>query len=376
MSDGLVSVVVPTYNRARCVGRAIESALGQTYGDVSVIVVDDGSTDDTRALVNDVYGRDRRVRYVHQANAGVSAARNHGIRLADGGFTALLDSDDVWKPFKLEVQLACLRAFPDAGMVWSDMTAVGTGGELVAERYLTRYYSAYRLFAKSDLFDRSLPLVEIVPERTVEVGSERAYAGEIYAQMAMGNLVHTSTVLLRRERLMAAGSFDETVRSGEDHEFHLAVCRAGRVAYVDLPTVLYEVGGADALTTAEFNVPMASHFLRTLTRALERDPIRIRNRIPEQTISEVLADAHSWLGETLLRAGDVREGQRHLLQSLRVRPGQPRVAGLYATAFLPRGVSERIRGVYRELKQRLRRNRGTGSGPLASRDRADRESSA
>jgi GT2 family glycosyltransferase len=353
MTDGLVSIIVPTYNRARCVGRAIESALAQTYDEVSVIVIDDGSTDDTRTLVNDTYGRDSRVRYVRQENRGVSAARNHGIRLATGAFTALLDSDDVWKPFKLEVQLACLRAFPAAGMVWSDMTAVDTRGQLVAERYLTQYYGTYRMFTKSDLFDRSRPLAEVVPARTAEVHAALAYEGDIYPQMAMGNLVHTSTVLLRRERLADAGTFDETVRTGEDHEFHLAACRAGRVAFVDVPTILYEVGAADALTNAEHQVPIARHFLQTMTGALERDSDRIRSRVPEPIISEILADTHRWLGENLLGAGAVREGREHLRRSLRIKPVQPRVAALYATALLPRAAGQRLREVYRELKQRL-----------------------
>ena len=171
--------------------------------------------------------------------------------------------------------------------------------------------------------------------------------------MAMGNLVHTSTVLLRRERLAAAGFFNEAVRSGEDHEFHLAACRAGRVAFIDLPTILYEVGSADALTKAEQGVPIARHFLSTLTRALERDPDRIRSRVAERTISAVLADAHGWLGEALMRAGEVREGRAHLLRSLRIRPGQLRVAGLYAMASLPRGAGERMGMVYRELKQKF-----------------------
>jgi glycosyltransferase involved in cell wall biosynthesis len=353
VSDGLVSIIVPTYNRARCISRAIESALGQTYGEVSVIVIDDGSTDETRALVNDTYGRDPRVRYVHQENRGVSAARNHGIRLVTGDFAALLDSDDVWKPFKLEVQLACLRAFPDAGMVWSDMTAVDPRGALVSERYLAKYYAAHRMFTRSDLFDRSVPLSEVVPARAKEAGDALAYEGDIYAYIAMGNLVHTSTALLRRQRLTAAGFFDETVRTGEDHEFHIATCRAGRVAFADIPTILYEVGSADALTMVDHAVPTARHFLFTLTRALEQDPDRIRRRIPEQTITEVLADAHRWLGESLIKAGEVREGKGHLLRSLRIKPNQLRVAGLYATALLPEGAGERIKGVYRQLKQRI-----------------------
>lgn len=192
-----------------------------------------------------------------------------------------------------------------------------------------------------------------MPARRAEVGVERAYSGDIYAPMAMGNLVHTSTVLLRRERAAAAGWFDESVRSGEDHEFHLAACRAGRVAFADVPTILYEVGSEDALSSGALSVTMARHFLRTLTRALEWDPTRIRSRIPRRTISHVLADAHRWLGEALIASGEAREGRSHLLQSLRVHPGQPRVAALYAAGFLPRQTGDRLRGVLRGIKGRI-----------------------
>jgi glycosyltransferase involved in cell wall biosynthesis len=351
MSDGLVSIIIPTYNRAHCLGRAIDSALAQTYADIDVIVVDDGSTDATRALVEGAYGKDPRVRYVHQPNRGVSAARNHGIRLVKGDFAALLDSDDVWLPFKIELQIACLRAFPDAGMVWSDMTAVHTDGHRVSERYLKQFYSTYRLFSSDDLFDQSLPLATVAPGLAEAVGAYRLYSGDIFSHMVMGNLVHTSTVLLRRDRLLASGLFDEAVRTGEDHEFHLATCRAGRVAFADLPTILYEVGAADALTRDEFNVTMARHFLSTLTRSLARDRTRIR--LPQATIDGVLADAHRWLGESLIGEGKRREGQQHLLQSLRIQPRQPRVAGHYAAAFLPPAVRERVIEVYREVKDRL-----------------------
>ncbi|HEY3821723.1 MAG TPA: glycosyltransferase [Polyangiaceae bacterium] len=352
MSGALVSIIVPTYNRAHCVGRAVASALEQTHADVDVIVIDDGSTDETRALVLDTYGVDPRVRYVHQENRGVSAARNRGIRLVKGEFAALLDSDDVWKPWKLDLQLACLDALPEAGMVWSDMSGKEPSGALISERYLRRYYGAYRLFSTDDLFDRSLPLAEVAPDLGTVVGAHRLYSGDIFAPMVMGNLVHTSTVLLRRERLDAAGFFDESVRSGEDHEFHLNTCRAGRVAFADLPTMDYEVGAPDALSGDKFNVPMARHFLSTLTRELESERHRIR--LPQATIDHVLADAHLWLGESLIGHDERREGRRHLLRSLLVDPRQPRVAGLYAAAFLPRGARERLVGAYRELKRRLR----------------------
>src|SRR5947207_692803 len=116
MDEPLVSIVVPTYNRAYCLPRTIDSALAQTYASVEVIVVDDGSKDDTAALVRARYGSDGRVQMISQQNAGVAAARNTGMAAARGDYVALLDSDDVWQPWKLELQMACMRAHPDVGM--------------------------------------------------------------------------------------------------------------------------------------------------------------------------------------------------------------------------------------------------------------------
>lgn len=351
MNAGLVSVIIPTYNRADCIAKAIDSVLGQTYGDIEVILIDDGSKDDTRAVINDTYGKDERVRYVHQQNGGVSAARNHGIRLVKGAYAALLDSDDVWKPFKLELQLACLKAFPDAGMVWTNMTAVDTDGRVEAEYYLKTFYTAYRWFSSNDLFDQSRSLAEIEPDLALVVGDRRVYSGEIYSQMIMGNLVHTSTVLLTRERLGQAGFFDESRRSGEDHEFHLRACRAGRVAFVDVPSILYQVGRTDQLTRPEYKVQMATKFLSVVTSALEQDRDRIK--LPPHMIDEVLADAHGWLGEALFESGSQREARPHMRQSLRHKPGQLRLLRLYATAFLPPAAQQQIRYAYQEVKKRL-----------------------
>ncbi len=233
-------------------------------------------------------------------------------------------------------------------MVWSDMTARDPAGAVVAERYLRRFYGGYRMFPMDDLFDQSLPMADLVPELRDVVGAERVYCGDIYSQMVMGNLVHTSTALLRRERLEAAGFFDESVRSGEDHEFHLNTCRAGRVALADLPTIDYQVGSDDALTRDRFSVSMARHFLSILTRELEHERHRIR--MPQRMIDEVVADAHRWLGESLVGHGDPQEGRRHLLSSLRIQPRQPRVAALYAASFFPPEARARLRNAYRVLK--------------------------
>jgi GT2 family glycosyltransferase len=330
----------------------VDSVLAQTHCEVEVIVVDDGSTDDTRGLVERRYGRDRRVRYVFQANGGVSSARNHGIRLVRGAFAALLDSDDAFEPHKLELQLAVLRAFPDAGMVWTDMKAVDTNGGVIAERHLRRFYSAYKWFSTHDLFDRSAPLAEVAPSLAHVVGDARAYAGDLYAPMIMGNLVHTSTVLLRRERLDATGLFDESCRSGEDHEFHLRTCRAGRVAFADVATIDYHVGHPDQLTQPQYGLVMAEKFLRTVTGELEKNQHRID--LPRHMIDAALADAHRWVGEQQLAAGNRRGGFTHLVSSLRYEPVQPRVVKLSMSALLPRRARDRIARAYRRVKRGMR----------------------
>ena len=117
MSAPLVSVIIPTYNRAALLCEAIDTVLAQSYKNTEIIVIDDGSTDDTTDAVQK-YGD--RIRYTRRPNAGVNPARNLGLKQARGEFVALLDSDDLWAPYKLELQVALLRYFNDVGFTFSN----------------------------------------------------------------------------------------------------------------------------------------------------------------------------------------------------------------------------------------------------------------
>jgi glycosyltransferase involved in cell wall biosynthesis len=349
----LVSVIIPTYNRAYCLGATVDSALAQTHCEVEVLVVDDGSSDQTREFVLDQYRHEPRVRYLYQENTGVSGARNHGLRAAQGDFIAFLDSDDLWLPWKLELQLNVLRHWPEAGMVWTDMDAVGSDGSLVAPRYLRQMYHAYDWFPQSnDLFQAVVPLRELAPALASVVTDRLAHCGDIFSQMLMGNLVHTSTVLIRRERFNAVRSFREDLRyAGEDYDFHLRTCRAGQVAFADVVSIKYQVGRSDQLTRDEYKIHVAENFFKTVQPVFEQERDRIK--LPPAMISHMFAEAHSWYGEKLLETGKQLRALHHLGASVRLRPWQPRTWGLLGLACVPPSFGEWTRRGYRFTKQLL-----------------------
>jgi GT2 family glycosyltransferase len=351
MSDGLVSVVIPTFNRAYCLPRAIDSVLNQTHPHVEAIVIDDGSTDDTTAVVSARYGGDRRVRYHKQANTGISGARNAGLARVSGDYVALLDSDDEWLPWKLELQVACLRAHPELGMTWTDMLAVDPEGKVMDRAYLRSMYDAYRWFARSeDLFKQSEPLEQLSPRAAEAAPGRKFYRGDIGAQMLMGNLVHTSTVVLTRQRAEAVGTFREDLRNaGEDYEFHLRTCRLGPVGYLDVSSIRYQRGSADRATRPANAIHLARNFLRVIEPILKAE--RDRLDLPLAMQDAVLADARAWLGSELLEQGDAASARRELFRSLRVNPRQFDTARLLIAACLPSNLRASSRRLYRAAKR-------------------------
>jgi GT2 family glycosyltransferase len=342
MTNPLVSVIVPTYNRAYCLERTLTSALAQTYCNLEIVVVDDGSTDSTKELVATVARRDVRVRYVQQANKGVSAARNTGFARCTGDFVALLDSDDVWWPWKIELQLSCMARFADVGMIWTDMQAIDSEGREVSSAYIRTMYSAWSHFSMNDLFIGHQPVGDIAPGLAIEHGASLFHYGEIFSEMLVGNLVHTSTVLLRRDRLERVGGFDESMYpAGEDYDFHIRTCREGPVGFIDVPAITYQVGMADALS--RHAVSLSTNFLKVVNRTLAEDRGRID--LPQHKIDWVLGDANAWVGQVMLNEGKNGEARKHLMTSLRYRPFHARTAKLAAIAILPTSVRSTLRSL-------------------------------
>jgi glycosyltransferase involved in cell wall biosynthesis len=353
MNSPLVSVIVPTYNRDYCITRAVDSALAQTWPSIEVIVLDDGSTDRTSEVLSRRYGADSRVRYIWQSNTGVSIARNTALKASRGDYIALLDSDDEWVPWKIDLQVACMRARPDVGMTWTDMDAVDAEGTVVHAKYLRRMYNAYRWYPTNDLlFSQRMRLSEIAPELGSVVAGHDFYEGDLSSAIVMGSLVHTSTVVLTRERLEKVGPFSSDYRNaGEDYEFYVRTCRAGLVGFADVATVKYQLGLADQLTNSKHNIDFAVSFLRTIGPIIDKD--RSRLKLSPRMIDDVLCSAHRWVGEASLDVGDRRAAMRHLATSIRIHPWQPRSIALLLAATLPARIRTAASATLSQIKTRV-----------------------
>jgi glycosyltransferase involved in cell wall biosynthesis len=333
-----VTAVIITYNRADLLAQAVDSVLGQTYAHCHALVIDDGSTDATRSLIADRYGGNPRVRYVYQPNGGVAAARNRGIELAQGDYLAFLDSDDLWKKSKIEAQVACLQQLP-VGMVWTNMDAVGPDGALVKARYMTEHYGAYRYFPGYSMFQHSTA-VDGIP----------VHWGDVFPAMAMGNMCLPSTLMVSREVALRAGPVDETLKNAEDHDHHWRLSRECRAAYLDTAATLYRIGASDQQTRPEKLLAIAQDTLKTITRALERDPARIT--LPASMIDRKLAAVHEWIAREQLARGDHPAARAHLRKSLARWPWQRPAWLLLAAACTSPKAAASLRAAYRKMRGR------------------------
>lgn len=202
MSQPLVSVVIPTFNYGHFVCEAVESVLAQTYTRFEIIVVDDGSTDDTRERLAPYQDR---IRYHYQDNAGLSAARNTGIRLAKGELIALLDSDDTFHPQKLELQVQYMRSHDEVG--------------LLATQCVSERPTAWPTF---DITTANL----LVSQVTLD-------------ELTLKSRFGSCGVLVRKRCFEAAGLFDTDLKSAEDRDMWIRIAACDGVAIMQTPLWWY-----------------------------------------------------------------------------------------------------------------------------------------
>ncbi len=267
-----VSIVIPTYNRRKLIGRSIKSVLDQTYRDFELIIVDDASTDNTEEIVSSF--NDERIRYVrHEENKGEAAARNTGVKAARGDYIAYQDSDDEWFPEKLARQIELLEdASPGVGVIYTAFWKTGNHG---------RTYIPFSWVSQKD--------------------------GDIHKELLKGNFIGSPVVLIKKECFSNVGLFDERLRNLVDWDMWLRISKRYHFRCVDEPLVV-----------AHYDSNNASDNPNSLIDAMEL--VLEKNRGEFEVERELLARYRINIGSLLVTEGRVKQGRRYIVSALRLYP--------------------------------------------------------
>jgi len=265
----LVSVIIPTYNCGKFIEQSIESVLNQTYKNIEIIVVDDGSTDDTQVKLLK-YGKN--INYIRKKNEGSSKARNIGMGCSKGEYLAFLDSDDLWHPGKLEMQLECFQKVPDIGLVFTDFSRIDMEGNIVRDRYEQDAFVVFQ--------DYGLSIDKIFQgKRTYGIdgagpgGSQHTlYFGDVFYHLCKGNFILPSTTLFKKECIEKIGLlWNEELQCAQDQYFHLHFAHRFPVAYLDAVTAEYRVGRGGSLSGNKNTPQLIINTIKTIEDIYERD---------------------------------------------------------------------------------------------------------
>jgi glycosyltransferase involved in cell wall biosynthesis len=277
--EPLVSVIIPTYNRADYLKLVLKSVLEQTYKNIEVIVADDGSTDNTAEVVADF--NDPRIKYFYQRNTGLPAAtRNLGLREVSGEYIAFLDSDDLWLPKKLEIQVEYLRNHPEYYLVYSNAWIIDETG------------ARKGLIANLELFKE----------------------GEIFNNLVKYNFIPQLTVLMKRKVFEEIGFFNEdpALRAVEDYEYWLRVALRHKIGFVKEPLAMYRAHSGGMSRAANL-----AHAEQKILFSLLEDPsVPNKNEIMERVYELYYPSAlYNWKNSAKLTAKE--DFKKYLVWSIR-----------------------------------------------------------
>jgi glycosyltransferase involved in cell wall biosynthesis len=246
----IYSVVIPLYNKQRHIKDTIDSVLNQIYQDFEIVVVNDGSTDDSAKVVESI--KDDRIRLIHQKNAGVAVARNTGIKQARAEYIAFLDADDIWLPNHLEEIKQLIQKFSEA----------------------KAFSTAYEARTKNKIYKK---IFSTLPEDPWQGVLENYF----YTDMIDGNPMWTSVVCVQKDVFDKVGDFPAGIKIGEDVDTWVRIFLAYKVAFSTTITAIYSLD-SDNRTTVTAGAPQKEPiFVTRLQRMLDK------NKIPKEFIDDV-----------------------------------------------------------------------------------------
>jgi glycosyltransferase involved in cell wall biosynthesis len=274
----IVSVIIPTYNRANLLPEAVQSVLAQTFADFELIIVDDGSSDNTQQVVENF--TDGRIRYIYQDNKGITGAMNTGLNAAQGSYVARLDSDDRWLPTILAEQVAILQNNPTIGVVYAKAQAM-------------------------DIHGHPLPQM---------LGAPPHFPGQHFKSLLYGDFGSAISTLVRRECYDRIGGYDTQLKANEDWDVWIRLARHHHFYFLDkvLAHFRYHPGRSTASTL--FGEVLLSR-LRPLDKAFSEPGLP----------TEILAvrplayrNAHMDIGMKWLSVKDSRQARHHFTEAMRI----------------------------------------------------------
>lgn len=327
-----LSVVIPTHNRRELVLRAVDSVLDQDREQVrriEIIVVDDGSTDDTVAALHACHGRDPRVCVIHTTNLHASAARNTGFRASRGELVCFLDSDDFWSGRVLASVVQVFALHPELAYLSLE------GSTLPSARLprLPRIVAGDCPGWSHAAFSRARLATE--PLRLDDTGEAASLLfGDYFPAIINADLFYLSGMIIRREAVMRAGPFTERFRYYNDWEFFARLCLQGPGAYLDVEGFYRDTGREDQISRGRPGTAMPRRHLYILRSLQWRFPADTRAYAAH--LHDRLTDAQYWMGRCLLHARRPRLARRYLRRCIRQRYKTGRSLALFAATFLPR----------------------------------------
>lgn len=305
-----VSIVMPTYNSSAHVEAALRSILQQTYPDYEIIVVDDGSDDNTLDIVRAVAPG---ARVFKQPHGGAAAARNRGIRESNGEFVAFQDSDDLWHPTKLEKQIAAMDSVPSVGMVMCGHKALTSDGER------TSWSGA----------NKSKLLVE----------------GDSVLNIFLNSGVATPSVVVRRAVLDEVGLFEEQLQVGEDENLWLRIAYKFPIESVDEILITVRVHDRSLTGSRQDLAACVEEHLKLLQEKYTGIRERIAAVVPTR-----MSGIHFGAGEVQFAQGEYERADASFAEGLKWRPGRIKYIAYRALCHSPRVVIDTVKRVWRWYK--------------------------
>lgn len=346
-----VSVVIPCYNCAASIDETLASIFAQTFGDVEVIAVDDGSKDSTAAVL--ARYKDR-VKVVSQANSGVSIARNTGALHATGDWVAFCDADDLWRADKLEVFASAIAAIPnDCQVVFSDYSVMDDGA-ITEQRGTMSPETMFPIFREfgiriEDMFAHHSELSCLSAAGTRwAIG---LHYGNIFGSLILGNVILPSAVLVRMDAFQAVSGFRPEFRNAEDTEFFLRLAKEFSFLYIDEPLITYRRGSESLLATS---------MLKTMIGGIRSVEINCKDDSASYArfgdiVDKSLARKYAKLGYFYLTELDPKNALAAARTSLRHRKSDRLAWVVMLGSLLPRF----LLGGIRSLNGRLKASRTT-----------------